>query len=107
MTIKIGGKDRPVKYNLNAVIEFEELTGIDITKGSEDFARIKNMRALAFCGLKHGAKTEKVEIDFTIDDVGDWLGFGDGTIESFLNAFRGQSTTPDVSADDSGEAGKK
>lgn len=94
-TINIGGKDRPVKYNLNALIEFDELTGLDLTSGvdAKDFSKPKSMRALSFVGLKHGAKAEKQEVDFTIDDVGEWLGFGDGTMEQFFKAFQGQSAS--------------
>lgn len=94
-TIDIGGKARPVKYNLNALIEFDELTGLDLTSGvdAKDFSKPKSMRALAFCGLKHGAKTEKQEVDFTIEDVGEWLGLGDGTMEKFFQAFQGDSAS--------------
>lgn len=91
--INIGGEERPVKYTLNAVIEFEELTGIDVTKGSPDFARIASMRALAFVGLKHGAKVEKKEFNHTLEDVGEWLGFGDGTIVEFVKAFQNDSSS--------------
>ncbi len=90
MDINIGGKQRPVKYTVNALLEFEELTGIQIL-GSVDpteFGRLKNMRALAFVGLKHGAKAEQKEIDFKIEDVGDWIGFNDGSMGQFLSAFQ-------------------
>lgn len=74
--IKIGGATRPITFNINALIEFEDLTGIDITEteGRERMSRLKNIRALAFCGLKHGFKEETKDApDFSIDDVGAWL----------------------------------
>jgi hypothetical protein len=94
--IKIGGVSRPVKYNINALIEFEELTGVELIGGIDPKAltRLKNMRALAFVGLKHGfMETSKEALPFTIEDVGKWIGFGDGSMDDFFTAFNNDSST--------------
>lgn len=94
--IKIGGESRPVKYNINALIEFEELTGVEIIGGidAKAFSRLKNMRALAFVGLKHGfLETSKDPLPFSIEDVGKWIGFGDGSMNDFFTAFNGDSSS--------------
>lgn len=90
MNIEIGGERRPVKYTVNALLEFEELTGLEIlgTIDQNQFGKLKNMRALAFVGLKHGAKAENKEVDFKLEDVGDWIGFNDGSMNKFLLAFQ-------------------
>ena len=109
-SIKIGGEDRPVKYNINSLIEFEELTGLEIIQAELDpklFAKLKNMRALAFCGLKHGfIETSKETLPFTIEDVGKWIGFGDGSMDKFFKAFNNDSSS-EIENSEEGEAGKK
>ena len=108
MEIEIGGRKRPVKYNINALIEFEELTGSEIIGNIDpnQFARLKNMRALAFCGLKCGAIDQKKEIDFTIEDVGSWIGFGDGSMEKFFTAFNNDNA-PGKTGEEKEDDGKK
>lgn len=96
--IKIGGEERPVKYTLNAVIEFEEITGIDMTKGSPDFTRLKSLRALCFVGLKHGAKSEGKPFENTLEEVGEWLGASDSILIDVMNVFKkdtGSGKEPD------------
>lgn len=112
-TVKIGGKDRPVKYNLNSIIEFDELTGLDIASGEikvEELRRSKNLRQFLFVGLKHGALTEKQEVDFTADNVGEWVGLGGNEFNEFLNALQTQSASDkeggDGGASEEGEAKK-
>lgn len=110
-TIKLGGKDRPVAYNLNAIIEFEELTGIDLSAGVSDasvLSKAKNIRALAYCGLVHGAKTEGIEIDFSIDDVGAWISPTGGSAQEFFKIFSGSAQTAEPAVQpEEGEEPKK
>lgn len=87
--IQIGGESRPITFNVNALIEFEEITGIDITEfeGRKSMTRMKNIRALAYCGLKYGYRQANGKYpDFTIEDVGGWMDKDNvGSItESFL-----------------------
>lgn len=108
-TVEIGGQQRPVKYNFNAFIEFEEITGIDLTAGANEdqFKKIKNLRALVFVGLKHGARYEKQEFDHTIEDVGGWLSFGDGTTDKFLSSLIKDSKPDNGEPNDNAESEKK
>lgn len=98
--INIGGQERYVKYTINAVIEFEELTGIDVTKGSPDFGRLSSMRALAYVGLKHGALAQGKTVDFDLNTVGAWMSFGDDSIVQFIKAFQNDSASDEVSTED-------
>lgn len=86
-TITLGGKVRPINYSINALIEFQELTGIDITEPEQraKLTRMVNIRALAFVGLKHGCKAEGQQVDFTVDEVGDWLSMG--TMPDIMKQF--------------------
>lgn len=74
--IEIGGQSRPVRYNQNALEEFEELTGLSVLEGM-NIKKISDIKKLAFCGLKHGYlesvdyKEEKPP--FTLTDVGRWF----------------------------------
>jgi len=106
-TISIGSKERPVRYNFNALIEFEELTGVDLSSNQDAslFTKPKNLRALAFCGLKHGAKAEKQTVDFTIDDVGEWLDAN--SISSFFQAYINDSSTGESAEPSEGGEPKK
>jgi len=80
--IQIGGKERPVKYGWNAIREFTK-NGNDLGtlySYSEDGKSLEvNIQSigilldLIYVGLKNGARIEKTRIDFTIEDVGDWM----------------------------------
>jgi hypothetical protein len=93
--IEIGGKSRPVLYSINALIEFEELTGHDMlnTSLNMDLRSLKKLRALAFVGLKYGAKHEGLTEKIELDTVGDWLSLSDGSITEFVSAFRTSNET--------------
>lgn len=105
--LNIGGEKRAIRFSINALLEFQELTGLDITdlEGRMKMLQIKNLRALAFVGFKHGYKKESgKEPTFTIEDVGDWL-----DIESqnaIMQAFSGDSSG-DASAEEIEESKKK
>jgi hypothetical protein len=95
-TVNLGGKNRPVAYNLNAIIQFEELTGIDLSAGVSDagvLSRAKNVRALAYCGLVHGAKENNVDVDFSIEDVGSWISPTGKNAQEFFKIFTGTAQT--------------
>ncbi len=52
--VNIGGKDRPVKYNFNAIEELQDM-GFDILNGAEKLLKsLKFVRAVAYIGLKYG-----------------------------------------------------
>ena len=91
--IEIGGASRPVLYNINALIEFEELTGHEILQNSlqMDLRSLKKLRALAYVGLKYGARREGLKEVITLDEVGEWLSISDNSIPQIVEAFRSSS----------------
>lgn len=104
MTINLGGELRPVKYTVNALIELEEITKIDFTdKASRSaFGKLKNVRALAFVGLKHGWRSESTEaFPFSLEQVGDWL-----TPEAF-GQIQEAFSKDNGSGEESSEVGKE
>lgn len=96
--IKLGGKLRPISYTINALIDFEDLTQIDLVNVTQEqrreLGKVKNVRALAFVGLKHGARAAGKDVDFTVDDVGDWISFNDGTIGEVMRAYQSDQPAP-------------
>lgn len=92
--IQIGGAKRPIRFSINALMEFEEITGIDITEteGRAQMMKLKNIRALAFSGLKHGFKVENPAqaIPFTVEEVGDWLDTANQDL--ILNVFSNETS---------------
>lgn len=78
--VKIGGKERGVKFGTNATAKFCELQGIDLTGYSLLLMQIANgsikmsdIRDLVYAGLWAYCKSNKEEVDFDLYDVGDWL----------------------------------
>lgn len=90
--IELGGKKRPVAFTVNALIEFEGLIGSDFNGLGAEIMKLKNLRALTFVGLKHGAKAEGQAVDFTLEDVGDWLNLTNGSTTAIIDAFMNHST---------------
>jgi len=58
--------------NFNTLAEFEEITGVSMTKLGENMS-IKHLRILAFEGFREGARTEHQDFEITKEDVGGWL----------------------------------
>lgn len=88
--ILLGGKLRPIEYNINALIDFDEITGLDIMNGvtAKDLRKLKNLRALAYVGLKHGLLARNEKVDITLEEVGTMLSFTDGSMEKVLENFK-------------------
>jgi hypothetical protein len=51
--IKIGERSYPVRYDINALCEFEEITGKSLINGSLDMD-LRCLRALMYVGMKCG-----------------------------------------------------
>ena len=65
-------KPRKFRFTLNAIIEFEELTGINLLDsggGSEAFTKPKILRTFLYLGLK----TNEENADITEESAGDLL----------------------------------
>lgn len=90
--IEIGGTKRPVRYNNNALEEFEELTGLSVMDGLK-LTKVKHLKALAYCGLKHGfLEVCDYSKDFpeTLQTVGRWLDIS--TTPVIFEAFRNDTS---------------
>jgi len=98
-TIEIGGKVRPVRFGLRAfqiiskefVKSKENPTGTDFSEFAFD-----NIDLIAYAGLKQGAMKENQEVDFSREDVEDWLD-SDFTLTTpilklFIEAFVGSGS---------------
>ncbi len=70
--IKAGGKDRPFRLGYKAMKELavEESNNPDLTKKNMglDYAELQ-----FFLGFKYGAITHGIEVDFTKEDIVDWI----------------------------------
>ena len=89
--IEIGGAKRPVRYNHNALEEFEEITGLSMMDETIIAAlkKVKNQKALAFCGLKHGfleANDYSADFPESLVTVGRWLNVTN--VYSIFDAYR-------------------
>lgn len=87
--VKIGGEKRPVKFGFAALMEFTEDNGYslgDLDKLSESM-KLKDAIYLVWCGLKHGARVEKMPFNFSIEDIADWLDESPESMEKVLNVF--------------------
>lgn len=76
INIEIGGKPRGLKFGLNAWIEFNKLTGLDVSDLQDAFIGIKGMgsiRALVYAGLKCVCDIKGEALDFNEAQVGEWL----------------------------------
>jgi hypothetical protein len=88
--IELGGQKRPVNYTINALIEFEQLTGVSVFDRAElpaALRSLKNIRTLVFVGLKWGAIQAEQAFEHTEVQVGTWLSFTDGSIDRVMEAF--------------------
>ena len=74
-TIAIGCKMRPIHYGFSALGEWCDLTGSglnDLSKLGENLSLTAAIQ-LIWCGLKHGARRSKVDFNYSIEDIGDWI----------------------------------
>lgn len=87
--VEIGGKSRPVKFGFAALMEFTEDNGYKISDLDNlgESMKLKDALYLVWCGLKHGARVEKISFDFSIEDVADWLDESPEAMEKVLNVF--------------------
>jgi hypothetical protein len=90
--MKIGGKDRAVKFGINQSVIYCELRNCSITQMNKDIADLGAgsgdvgvMRDFIYSALKEGARKAGEPFDFTNYDVGDWLeNFDESEMESFF-----------------------
>jgi len=76
--IELGGVERPVRFGFSALYQYEQRTG---RNALTDFAAMQGGQAsvslmidLLFAGLCAGTRHEKGKVDYTQEDVADWIG---------------------------------
>lgn len=76
--INLGGVERPVRFGMSALWQYEQHTGrnalTDFAQMQGGLASVSMMIDLLFSGLCAGIRHEKKPIDFTPEDVADWIG---------------------------------
>lgn len=65
--LEIGGMQRKLTFDFNAVCVVDELTGINLLEASVSTVSAPNVRALLFASLLHD------EPKLTIEEVGSWI----------------------------------
>jgi hypothetical protein len=104
--VEINGKSYPVRYDINALCEFEELTGKSLINGKVEFD-LKGIRAMVYVGLKSGhCFNNKSEFQHTIQEVGSWLNLTDGTFNKFMGALN-ESVGFDTESTEENKEGEK
>jgi hypothetical protein len=80
-TINLNGKARPFKFGSNAVRvykkEFARNFFRDIKTIKEEFD-FEILIAYAYVGLVEGCRKNKLRVDFSVEDVADWMDEPDG-----------------------------
>jgi hypothetical protein len=91
-TIEIGGKQRPVLYDINALAEFNEATKTSLDWIFKMLANpltmdMNQFRWMAYVGLKNGCEETNTPVDFNLKDVGKWLTADFKKWEEFMAAL--------------------
>lgn len=76
--LTIGGVERPVRFGFSALYQYEQRTGrnalTDFAAMQGGHATVSLMIDLLFAGLCAGTRHEKKAVDYTPEDVADWVG---------------------------------
>lgn len=91
-------RERQLRLDMNAMAEFEELTGRSIFLLQEKLAEARNMRAVLYCAMKSAGE------EVTIEQIGSLINFGNlkyvtDTIQKLMTDSFGES-------EETGEKGK-
>jgi hypothetical protein len=87
--IEVNGQSYPVRYDINALCEFEDITGKSLITGIGE-TDVRSIRALVYVGLKSGHSFHyKGVTKFThsIEEVGQWLDLQNGVVGKFMEAL--------------------
>jgi hypothetical protein len=66
--IHLGGKDRSLCFDFNAICEVSKLTGLNLLEASVSTVEANNLRALLYASLLHDEPTS-----LTLNEVGSWI----------------------------------
>ena len=89
-TINLNGKARPFKFGANAVRVYKKEFGrnffVDIKIIGEEFD-FEVLIAYAYVGLIEGCRKNNLKVDFSVEDVADWIDEPDA-FEEIQKAFK-------------------
>ncbi len=91
--VKAGGKDRPVKFGMAALHQFEKATGIKAAKLNMDEvgADLDVLSNLFKAGFDQGCRISNIPVDYKLEDVLDWMdepGVIDHTMKAFVESYK-------------------
>lgn len=98
--IETNERKHSVRFGFNALREFSKMTGMTLSElenlGSD--MTLDHAITLMYCGFKDGARKEKVNFRYSVDDIADWIDDDETLIEKVFKVFEDQFNT---------ESGKK
>lgn len=84
--LEIDGVDYLIRFNWNAIGRFQQVEGVDFAELDKIAGKnAKVLTSLIHCGLAEGARIEKRDLPFTVDDLGALIGPSD--IAPILEVF--------------------
>ena len=99
VSLILGGVERHLCYDFNAIVQVELLTGINLLKSAITELSATNLRALLWSALL------KENPDLTIDEVGSWITLQKAAFihQAIITAWFGSVEESDGKGQDSGE----
>jgi len=89
--LTIGGIERPVRFGFSALYQYEQRTGrnalTDFAAMQGGHASVSLMIDLLYSGLCAGTRHEKKAVDYTPEDVADWIGNDMDVIQQAATMF--------------------
>lgn len=90
--IETNGRKHAVRFGFNALREFSRMTGMTLNE-LENFGTdmtLDHAITLMFCGFKDGARKQKMNFRYSVDDVADWIDEDQDLIERVFAVFENQ-----------------
>jgi hypothetical protein len=71
---RANGESYPVRYEVNAYCDFEDITGKNLVRLIEnpELFDFRSIRAMVFVGIVYGHEYAKKQCQITLKDVGRW-----------------------------------
>lgn len=106
--IEVNGQSYPVRYDMNALCEFEDITGKSLLSGMGE-VDMRSLRALIYVGLKSGHNFQSkgvTKFTHSIDDVGQWIDLTSGIGEKFMEVLHESLGVKKKQSENAGEPGE-
>jgi len=90
--IETNERKHPIRFGFNALREFSKMTGMTLSQleslGND--MTLDHAITLMYCGFKDGARKEKVNFRYSVDDISDWIDDDESLIEKVFKVFEDQ-----------------